>query len=88
MLPYICIEDSHPNIYIYKVVVVVVVVCLYVFLSVYMYSHNSDLDGRRQKVMGALNSDGIGEGAKLNKISKSFPLKLMRSGKSSKMMKI
>ena len=53
-----------------------------------MYSHNSDLDGRRQKVMGALNSDGIGEGAKLNKISKNFPLKLMRSGKSSKMMKI
>jgi hypothetical protein len=42
-------------------------VCLFVCL----YSHNSSLGGRRQKPIGALNSAGIGEGAKLQKFQKS-----------------
>jgi hypothetical protein len=38
--------------------------------------------------MCAMNSAGIGEGAKLKRKSKSFPKKLVRSEKSSKVMKI
>jgi hypothetical protein len=54
-------------------------------VSVRPYSHNSSLGGRRQKPIGAMNSAGIGEGAKPKQISKFFPQKLVRSGKSYKM---
>jgi hypothetical protein len=60
------------NIVIYKDKVVASV-----HLSVYLFSHNSSLDGRRQKLIGALNSAGIGEGAKPKKSSKIFPRKLL-----------
>jgi hypothetical protein len=46
------------------------------------------LGGRGPKLIGAFNSARIGKDAKFKKISKSFLQKLVRSGKSSKMMKI
>jgi hypothetical protein len=55
-----------------------------VHLSVYLFSHNSSLDGRRQKLISPLNSAGIGEGAKPKKSSKNFPKRLVRSSKSQK----
>jgi hypothetical protein len=39
---------------------------------------------RRHKLIGVLNSARIGEEAEPTKISKCFPQKLVRSGKSSK----
>jgi hypothetical protein len=41
-----------------------------------LYSHNSSLGGRRQKTIGALNSAGIGEGAKQKKKIKNFSSKI------------
>jgi hypothetical protein len=38
--------------------------------SICLYSHNSSLGGRTQKPIGALNSAGIGEGAKIKKFKK------------------
>jgi hypothetical protein len=43
-----------------------------VHLSVYLFSYNSSLAGRRQKLIGALNSAGIGEGAKLKNLQNFF----------------
>jgi hypothetical protein len=45
--------------------------------------YKSSLGGRSQKLIGALNSAGIG-GAKPKQFSNSFHKKLVRSGKSSK----
>jgi hypothetical protein len=47
-----------------------------------LYSHNSSLGGRRQKPISALNSAGIGEGAKQKKIQNLFLKNWLRSGKS------
>ena len=44
--------------------------------------YKSSLGGCRQKPIGALNSAGIGKDAEPKKISKFFPEKLVRSGKS------
>ena len=67
-------------IYIYKVVASV---CL----SVCLYLHNLSLGGRRQKPIGALNSAGIGEGAKPKKF-KILSSKIGEVWKELKMMKI
>ena len=41
-------------------------------MFVCLYSHNSSLDSHRQKPIGALNSAGIGEGARVKKFQKNF----------------
>jgi hypothetical protein len=51
-------------------------------LKNYENEYKSSLGGHRQKLISALNSAWIGGGAKPKKISKNFPKKLLRSGKS------
>jgi hypothetical protein len=46
--------------------------------------YKSSLGGHRQKLIGALNSAGIGKDAKSKNTSKFFHTKLVRSGNSSK----
>jgi hypothetical protein len=50
--------------------------------------YKSSLGGLRQKPISVLNSARIGEEAKPKKFPKNFLKKLLRSGKSSKMIKM